>query len=193
MRQSTLRVSGEDVAAVNATVTLVSFFDLPFLDLSLTEILLCVLCVLLYRIGNVLAEGLRLLRDVKSTDYYPEKSQKSLTRTQTRISYHTKPQPAAKLQPAPAMERPLRESAQLFSTSLLDATDVDTCQFVRACRHFESGVLVRLGAFTMMGARSCSQTTPCMHGFIPHARIHSATLRRCARCPACVSLQVHAS
>ena len=168
---SGLRVSGEDGDTLTLDLSFLDlsfldlgFLNLGFLDLGLTEILLCVLCVLLYRIGNVLVEALNLLRDVKSTG-----------RTQvTRISRTTRSQPAAKVQPGPALlERPLSDSAQLFRASLLDDADVDTYQFSQACRHFESGVLVRLGAFTMMGAiaalKPCTQTMHSNHALKPHS------------------------
>ena len=135
--------------------------DIP--PIPLTEALLVAVAVLLYCCLRTLREGLGVLKELqKGAATGQEQQQHALGRSATpsRNGSMVLARPSAQMatppSPVPMVDRPverfLQLSAQRFAECLLDQEDVDTREFIRACRHFAT-VLEKAGPFTMLSIR----------------------------------------
>ena len=123
--------------------------ELP--PLPATEVLLCIIAILLLRGVWLLQEGVVLLSKIAGGDERSKTESAPATNLMANpekaIAERTSPQRA----PAP-QARALRTSSAMFSQCLLD-DDVDIAMFMDACRWYADKVCAPMGNFTVLMVR----------------------------------------
>ena len=134
--------------------------------IPITEALLFVLCILLWRACALLKD---IARNTAGGALVAKSTQQPMGQREAAVSPRSLPwarapsapnaaaptaagSPPSPLLPPPPIERFLRSSSTYFADSLLGHGDVDVNKFITACRHFAT-VLEKAGPFTMLSIR----------------------------------------